>query len=69
MGSVLAQAQKIYVYEWTPPQEDIYSSVLNLNSLPSPLDGKIVIPLSCINHKRNFILQNHHKVVLIEDAP
>jgi hypothetical protein len=37
--------------------------------LPSPLDGKIIIPLSSINHKRNFILQNHHKVVLISDAP
>lgn len=65
MGSVLAPSQKIYAYEWTPPNDDIFSTIVNLNTLPSPLNGKIVIPLSRINHKRNFILQNHHKVVLI----
>lgn len=70
MGSVLAQNQRLFLHEWTPPSPcDLYSPARDLSLLPSPLPGKLLLPVSKIAHRRKFVLDNHRNVVLIRDAP
>jgi hypothetical protein len=70
MGNLMTETIKLYSLEWIPrkPIEEIIQ-VQNEDELPNPINSKILIPMSKISSKRDFILKCHHHVVIIKDTP
>ena len=66
MGNLISEQAILYLYRITPKHE-LCQSCDDLATLPSPLNGRIVIPFTLAHQKREFITRHHHQVLLLND--
>lgn len=60
---------QLYSLEWIPPKNipDI-RALNNTEEITDPQHTKILIPISKIARRREFVLKHHHQVILIQDS-
>lgn len=70
MGNIFSEKQTLYLCGWTPAEpNDVCKAIHDPGDLPHPLQGRVLIPFSQINKKREFLFRNHHQAVLLNDVP